>query len=231
MSVQAIVLLIQRGTLVSYRYSFEDLLAVLHGHAPAKVDAVALHRRRVEHGHLSVGLKIHCLDDAGQFTTLVEGLGGAHKILDHLTEFCRKCSLCFRSTAVSWSGNPAFSIKEIPRDSCSSTRLGTHRYSGDDSQSSRGTQANTYSDTTRSQRANSDPGEGSLGGVSTADNCAGHAVGSERHRAAALGLKHTRGWSPLVLTACGAVPKSRAPPCWSRCLCHSRQGQQVICSF
>jgi len=57
----------------------------------------------------------------------------------------------------------------------------------------------TYSDTTRSQRANSDPGEGSLGGVSTADNCAGHAVGSERHRAAALGLKHTRGWSPLVL--------------------------------
>src|SRR6516165_6414179 len=149
----------------------------------------------------------------------------------HLTEFCRKCNLCFKSTAVSWSGNPAFSIKEIPRDSCSSTRLGTHRYSGDDAQSGRGTQANTYSDTTRSQRANSDPGEGSLGGVSTADNCAGHAVGSERHRAAALGLKHTRGWSPLVLTACGAVPKSRAPPCWSRCLCHSRQGQQVICSF
>src|SRR6516162_6713239 len=58
----------------------------------------------------------------------------------HLTEFCRKCCLCFRSTAVSWSGNPAFSIKEIPRDSCSSTRLGTHRYSGDDSQSGCGTQ-------------------------------------------------------------------------------------------
>ena len=33
------------------------LLAFLHGHAPAKVDAVALHRRRVEHGHLSVGPK------------------------------------------------------------------------------------------------------------------------------------------------------------------------------
>jgi aminopeptidase-like protein len=31
--------------------------------APAKVDAVALHRRRVEHGHLSVGLKIHCMGD------------------------------------------------------------------------------------------------------------------------------------------------------------------------
>src|SRR5262249_35604840 len=51
----------ERGAPVSYRYSFEDLLALLHGRAPAKVDAVALHRRRVEHGHLSVGLKIHCL--------------------------------------------------------------------------------------------------------------------------------------------------------------------------
>src|SRR6516162_794259 len=70
-------------------------------------------------------------------------LAGTRHRSGHLTEFCRKCSLCFRSTAVSWSGNPAFSIKEIPRDSCSSTRLGTHRYSGDDSQSSRGTQANT----------------------------------------------------------------------------------------
>src|SRR5205809_1564381 len=67
---------------VSYWYSFEDLLALLHGHAPAKVDAVALHRRRVEHGHLSVGLKIHCLGDGSQFSTLVEGLGGAQKVLD-----------------------------------------------------------------------------------------------------------------------------------------------------
>jgi len=48
---------------VSYEYSFEDLLALLHGHAPAKVDAVALHRRRVEYGYLSVGLKIHCLGE------------------------------------------------------------------------------------------------------------------------------------------------------------------------
>jgi len=67
---------------VTYRYSFEDLLALLHGHAPAKVDAVALHRRRVDHGHLSVGLKIHCLGDGSQFSTLVEGLGGGQKILD-----------------------------------------------------------------------------------------------------------------------------------------------------
>ena len=67
----------ERGAPVSYRYSFEDLLALLHRHAPAKVDAVALHRRRVEHGHLSVGLKIHCLGDGSQFAILVDGLGGA----------------------------------------------------------------------------------------------------------------------------------------------------------
>ena len=67
---------------MSYGYSFENLLALLRGHAPAKVDAVARHRRRVEHGHLSVGLKIHCLGDGSQFSTLVEGLGGAQRILD-----------------------------------------------------------------------------------------------------------------------------------------------------
>ena len=48
------------------------------------------------------------------------------------------------------------------RNSWSSTRLGTHRYSENNSQSGC-TQANTYSDRTRSQGASSDPGEGSLG--------------------------------------------------------------------
>src|SRR6266516_1120202 len=89
-------------------------------------------------------------------------LAGTRYQSGHLTEFCRKCSLCFRSTAVSYSSNPACSIKEVARDSCSSTRLGTHRYSADDSQSVCGTQANTYSDRTRSQGASSDPREGSL---------------------------------------------------------------------
>ena len=68
---------------MSCQYSFEDLLALLQGHAPAKVDAVALHRRCVENGRLSVGLKIHCLDDGSQFTALVDGLGGdseAHQL-------------------------------------------------------------------------------------------------------------------------------------------------------
>ena len=90
---------------MSYRYSFEDLLALLHGHAPAKVDAVALHRRRVEHGHLSVGLKIHCLGDGSQFSTLVEGLGGAQKILDSRVaeEETMLSSLTFNADDVVWT--------------------------------------------------------------------------------------------------------------------------------
>jgi hypothetical protein len=38
---------LEQGAPVSCRYSFEDLLALLHRNAPAKVDEVALHRRRV----------------------------------------------------------------------------------------------------------------------------------------------------------------------------------------
>src|SRR5260221_11445281 len=79
---------------VSYRYSFEDLLALLHGHAPAKVDAVALHRRQVEHGLLSVGLKIHCLGDGSRFSTLVEGLGGSQRILEVNYYKDSRASLC-----------------------------------------------------------------------------------------------------------------------------------------
>ena len=40
-----------------YGCKLEDLLAILHDRAPAKADALALQRRRVEHGLLSVGLK------------------------------------------------------------------------------------------------------------------------------------------------------------------------------
>jgi hypothetical protein len=126
---------------VSYRYSFEDLLALLHGHAPAKVDAVALHRRRVEHGHLSVGLKIHCLGDGSQFSTLVEGLGGAQKILDVNYYKHSHASLCLVLPPVGsarsaillleciehFIGSALFSNPEIQIQVCSPGRLGARR--------------------------------------------------------------------------------------------------------
>ena len=122
---------------MSYGYSFEDLLALLHGHAPAKVDAVALHRRRVEHGHLSVGVKIHCLADGTQLSTLVEGLGGAQKILD--VNYYKHCyaSLCLVLPPVGsarsaillleciehFIGSALFSNPEIQIQVCSPGRL------------------------------------------------------------------------------------------------------------
>jgi hypothetical protein len=131
----------ERGAPVSYPYSFEDLLALLHGRDPAKVDAVALHRRRVEHGHLSVGLKIHCLGGGSQFSTLVEGLGGAQKILD--VNYYKHChaSLCLVLPPVGsarsaillleciehFIGSALFSNPEIQIQVCSPGRLDARR--------------------------------------------------------------------------------------------------------
>jgi hypothetical protein len=126
---------------VSYGYSFENLLALLRGHAPAKVDAVARHRRRVEHGHLSVGLKIHCLGDGSQFSTLVEGLGGAQKILDINYYKHSHASLCLVLPPVGsarsaillleciehFIGSALFSNRKIQIQVCSPGRLGARR--------------------------------------------------------------------------------------------------------
>ena len=126
---------------MSYGYSFEDLLALLHGQAPAKVDAVALHRRRVEHGHLSMGLKIHCLGDGSQFSTLVEGLGGAQKLLDVNYYKHSHSSLCLVLPPVGsarsaillleciehFIGSALFSNAEIQIQVCSPGRLGARR--------------------------------------------------------------------------------------------------------
>src|SRR6202043_4034446 len=135
---------------VFYGDSFEDLLALLHGHAPAKVDAVARHRRRVEHGRLSVGLKIHCLGAGSQFSTLVEGLGGAQKILDVNYYKHSHASLCLVLPPVDsarsaillleciehfivleciehFIGSALFSNPEIQIQVCSPGRLGARR--------------------------------------------------------------------------------------------------------
>jgi hypothetical protein len=72
----------------------EDLLAILHDRAPAKVDAVAVQRRRVEHGLLSVGLKIHHLGNGSEFFSLVKRLGGASRVLEINMYKHAQASLC-----------------------------------------------------------------------------------------------------------------------------------------
>ena len=66
---------------MSYRYTLQDLLAVLYSTAPTKADAVSVGRRRVEHGLLSVGLKLHYLGGLSPFNKIIEELGGHQEIV------------------------------------------------------------------------------------------------------------------------------------------------------
>jgi hypothetical protein len=67
---------------VTYAYRLHDLLTLLGTRTPEKATELAASVRRVEHGLLSVGLKIHCLDDGAKFNNLIEGLGGSPRILE-----------------------------------------------------------------------------------------------------------------------------------------------------
>ena len=77
-----------------YGCKLEDLLAILHDRAPAKTDALALQCRRVDHGLLSVGLKIHYLGSGSEFFSLVDRLGGASKVLQINMYKHSQASLC-----------------------------------------------------------------------------------------------------------------------------------------
>lgn len=80
---------------MSYQYSLEDLLYLLYPAAPAIVDAISANRRRVEHGLLSVGIKLHCLNDGAQFHDLINELGGANNILEINYYKNQGASLCW----------------------------------------------------------------------------------------------------------------------------------------
>src|SRR6266850_3075925 len=67
---------------VAYTYRLQDLLALLQSKMPALGNTLAANHRRVDHGLLSVGLKIHSLNNGRQFDALIEGLGGALKVLE-----------------------------------------------------------------------------------------------------------------------------------------------------
>ena len=80
---------------MSYRYNLEDLLYLLYPAAPTLVDTISINRRRVEHGLLSVGLKIHCLNDGKQFNGIINELGGAEHILEVNRYKNEYASLCW----------------------------------------------------------------------------------------------------------------------------------------
>ena len=124
-----------------YGCTLEDLLAILHDRTPAKTDALALQRRRVEHGLLSVGLKIHCLRDGSHFSSLVERLGGASKVLETNMYKHSQASLCLVLPPVGnaraaillleciecFTGSALFANQKIQIQVCSPGRLNARR--------------------------------------------------------------------------------------------------------
>ena len=122
---------------MAYKYRLQDLLALLQTKAPATADSLARNFRLVEHGLLSVGLKIHCLDNGEKFDTLVEGLGGPSKILDVNYYRDAHASLCLVLPPVGsatsatqliecieqFIGSPLFGNPQIQLQLCSPGRL------------------------------------------------------------------------------------------------------------
>ena len=79
---------------MAYAASLEHLLHILHARAPAKVDALTLEKRRVRHGLLSVGLKLHCLGDEHLFAPLIAALGGETRVLDQNVYKSSRAKFC-----------------------------------------------------------------------------------------------------------------------------------------
>jgi hypothetical protein len=67
---------------MAFATSFRCLIDVLAERVPAKSSVLAREQRRVDHGLLSVGLKLHCLGGAERFAPLIEALGGAGRVLE-----------------------------------------------------------------------------------------------------------------------------------------------------
>jgi len=121
---------------VAYAYQLQDLLTVLRTKAPA-AETLAKTVRQSECGLLSVGLKIHCLDNGERFSELVEGLGGRAKILDVNHYKDARASLCLVLPPVAgaasairlvealeqYTGSAIFGNRQIQLQLCSPGRL------------------------------------------------------------------------------------------------------------
>jgi hypothetical protein len=124
---------------VTYAYRLQDLFALLQTKTPVIAQPLSSNYRRVDQGLLSVGLKIHCLDNRHRFDQLVEGLGGAEKVLEVNYYRDVRASLCLvlppvgsAISAISliecieqFIGSPIFGNPQIQLQLCSPGRLST----------------------------------------------------------------------------------------------------------
>src|SRR4051812_43819421 len=67
---------------MAFAASFGRLISVLSHRVPEKARALAREHRRVKHGLVSVGLKLHCLGGSKQFEPLINALGGPTWVTD-----------------------------------------------------------------------------------------------------------------------------------------------------
>ncbi len=122
---------------MSYAYRSQDLLSLLQTKAPVTTATLAANFRHNECGLLSVGLKIHCLDNGEKFKDLIEGLGGASRILEVNYFKDARASLCLVLPPVGsatsailliecieqYIGSPVFANGQIQLQLCSPGRL------------------------------------------------------------------------------------------------------------
>jgi hypothetical protein len=122
---------------VACSYRIPDLIELLQKKVPA-AQSLALSYRREAHGLLSVGLKLHCLDEGAQFAELVEGLGGPRRVLEVNHYKNERASLCLVLPPVGsagsairliecieqFVGSPIFGNRQIQLQMCSPGRLG-----------------------------------------------------------------------------------------------------------
>jgi hypothetical protein len=126
---------------VPYACSLGDLLLILRDRAPEKAEAVSNEHRRVEHGLLSVGLKVHYLGRGSDFSSLVQRLGGAARALEINVYKHAQASFCLvlppvgnARTAIlllecieHFTGCPLFGNRRIQIQVCSPGRLDQRR--------------------------------------------------------------------------------------------------------
>jgi hypothetical protein len=121
---------------VTYAYQFEDLLSLLQTRVAGTAARLA-NFRRVDRRLLSVGLKIHYLWNGDTFDKLIEGLGGAARILevnqfkDARASFClvlppvgsAKSAVQLIEAIEQFIGLPIFGNRQIQLQLCSPGRL------------------------------------------------------------------------------------------------------------
>ena len=111
----------------------------MHTRAPTKVEALTKNRRRVEHGLLTIGLKLHDLGDGTEFYKLVlDALGKqpttfAYRLVD--SSFClvlppvgnARSAIQLLECIEAFTGVPIFGNKRVQLQVCSPGRLNARR--------------------------------------------------------------------------------------------------------